>query len=121
MSTLAAGGCKCGRGLLDEGTCVFCGHGNAREHYGPRPVKPTPLRDTRPWTPLMVAAAISRWNTDHDRPPVMTEWDQAGPWWPSAFIVRRVYGTWNNAIRSAGLEPSPRGRPANTRPEQDAA
>lgn len=33
-----AAGCKCGRQIMTEGTCVLCGHGDVHPRPGARPV-----------------------------------------------------------------------------------
>jgi hypothetical protein len=126
MSALTqASTCRCGKGLFDEGTCVWCGHGRcdtARLRRRARPSDsarvrafelrpPSGRQDRRPWTTDMVIAAIRRWHRETGRTPRREEWRSAGPWSPSTGRVLGLFGTWKAAIRAAGLTPPAQGRP----------
>jgi hypothetical protein len=62
------------------------------------------------WNRELIAYAIDLWHRKHLEAPVQDDWERAGPDHPCRLTVLRVYGTWNTAIRAAGLEPRPRGR-----------
>ena len=62
------------------------------------------------WTPETIVYAITLWHRKHSRPPTVCEWEQAGENHPSTMTVRRVFGSWNDAIHAAGYTPRPRGR-----------
>lgn len=55
------------------------------------------------WTKENIVYAIDLWHRRHLRPPTAREWKSAGDDHPSAPTVRRVFGTWNRAIRASGF------------------
>ena len=70
---------------------------------------------TRDWTPEELTAAIQRWRDLEGRPPRSAEW-QNGPhtsprWrheypdWPALKDIQRQFGSWNQALRAAGIAP----------------
>lgn len=71
------------------------------------------------WTPERIILAMHRWARRHDgRPPGYRDWvlsprRNKSSWgrrsWPSAEMVRKVFGTWNAAIEAAGFAPRPPG------------
>ena len=63
------------------------------------------------WTHETIVYAINLWHRKHDRPPLTSDWEQAGENHPSRQTVARVFGSWNAAIAAAGFRPRPRGRP----------
>ncbi len=63
------------------------------------------------WTNETILYAIHLWHRKHRRPPATSEWEQAGENHPSRQTVRRVFGSWNEAMVAAGFTPRPRGRP----------
>ena len=62
------------------------------------------------WTHETIVYAINLWHRKHDRPPLTSDWEQAGENHPSRQTVARVFGSWNAAIAAAGFRPRPRGR-----------
>ena len=62
------------------------------------------------WTHDTIVYAITLWHRKHSRPPLTSEWEQAGENHPSRQTVARVFGSWNAAIAAAGFRPRPRGR-----------
>ncbi len=61
------------------------------------------------WTPDTIVYAITLWHRRHNRLPLRREWEKAGEDHPSNMTVRRVFGSWNEAIHAAGFKPRPRG------------
>lgn len=62
------------------------------------------------WTRETIIYAIDLWHRRHLEAPAQDDWERAGPDHPCRLTVLREFGTWNTAIRSAGLRPRPRGR-----------
>jgi hypothetical protein len=62
------------------------------------------------WNRELIAYSIDLWHRQYLEAPVQDDWEHAGPNHPCRLTVLRVFGTWNAAIRAAGLEPRPRGR-----------
>jgi hypothetical protein len=63
----------------------------------------TPRTD---WTRETIIAAIRRWTEEHGSPPLIRDWQPNGPdYAPSANPVIRLFGSWNEAIQAAGLNP----------------
>lgn len=70
------------------------------------------------WTPDRVIAAIQLWAAEHDgQQPLAREWllRQPDRRFPSVWAVTQRFGTWNNAITSAGFEAKHGGRPPRER------
>src|SRR5579872_3700700 len=65
------------------------------------------------WTRQLIAYAIDLWHREHLEAPTQDEWERAGPNHPCRVTVIRAFGTWNAAIRAAGLRPRPRGTNRN--------
>lgn len=96
-------------GYLRGATCPACAGplvcGSTCSACAPR-TAPNASRDE-------VARALHDWVAAHGRPPTQHDWGrEAGPtspwvtdWprWPSASTVRTHFGTWNEALRQAGL------------------
>ena len=57
------------------------------------------------WTHWDVVACIRRHFHQHGRTPTSIEWHRATPGRPNLSAVKRLFGTWNNAIRVAGYVP----------------
>lgn len=66
--------------------------------------------ETRRWTPERIVEAIQAFHTAHGRPPTAVE-RLAGriPDFPSVGTVQDEFGSWNEGICAAGLEPLPSG------------
>jgi hypothetical protein len=111
------------------GTCADCG---AVTRYNGRTTRGASVRcltcaarhsgqAKKRWTQDVIAAKIQQWNRIYGNPPKMLDWNphrldghrllrfQTGDW-PGFTSVVRAYGSWNNAIQSAGLEPRKPGR-----------
>ncbi len=65
----------------------------------------------RYWSRARVIFAIRAWATSHGRPPRTRDWFHAAPEHPNAVTVRRVCGSFNAAVRTAGFIPFPARRP----------
>lgn len=62
------------------------------------------------WTKKKTIKAIKTWAEKHGEAPTSKQWERSGgSAHPSATAVRRVFDTWNDAIKAAGFEPLPRG------------
>lgn len=57
------------------------------------------------WTRESIILAILRWNFEYGELPRWADWRNALPDYPSHYIVRRVFGSWNVAVVAAGYEP----------------
>lgn len=57
------------------------------------------------WTPENIVYAIELWHRRHLRAPAVSDWESAGDNHPTRHTVQRVFGSWNSAIRAAGLKP----------------
>jgi hypothetical protein len=65
---------------------------------------------TAVWTPAEMRYALRRFAANVGRPPTAREWARNGDEHPSASMVSDVFGSWNEAVRSAGLAPARHGR-----------
>jgi len=63
------------------------------------------------WPMATVVVRMRSWADEHGRPPTLEEWRRAGTRNPSAATVRRLFGTWNDALVAAGFEPRRPGVP----------
>jgi hypothetical protein len=61
------------------------------------------------WDETTICYAIDLWHRRHLRPPKFEEWLRAAEDHPSASTVLRRFGSWNAAIRAAGLRPRRQG------------
>lgn len=69
-----------------------------------------------PWTRENIIEAIQEWKRAKGSPPVNTDWERADATHPSVQTVRRLFGTWSDALRAAGFEPlGPWGKPRGSR------
>lgn len=58
-----------------------------------------------PWTHDEVLDAIRAWAREHGKAPPKQTWDTTDGTHPSSATVRRMFGTFSEAVRRAGLEP----------------
>jgi hypothetical protein len=67
-------------------------------------------RPRRPasWSDEEILAALRAWALRHGRAPNSSEWIPGSPDRPSSICVRRRFGSWDKALRRAGLEPNRR-------------
>lgn len=61
------------------------------------------------WTRENVVYAIELWHRRYLRAPTVADWTNAGHDHPTRHTVQRVFGSWNNAIKAAGLRPRRQG------------
>jgi hypothetical protein len=55
-----------------------------------------------------IIAALQEWAARHGRPPNSAEWLEGSPDRPGSLCVRRRFGSWERALRRAGLKPNHR-------------
>lgn len=65
------------------------------------------------WTRIEIIATMQAWAQEHGRSPEWADWLHAGAGQPNSLTVRAHFGTWNKALRAAGLKtvPWPQPRP----------
>jgi hypothetical protein len=80
-------------------------------------MKPGPRPGFR-WSRTTVLYALDLWHRRHLQTPTAKEWNRAGDDHPSLATVRRLFGSWNAAVRAAGLRPR---RPGERGPSRTAA
>lgn len=71
----------------------------------------TPL-PSKEWTREEIIDLIQRWEEEHRLSPAQHEFNslrREGKEFPSASMVARIFGSWNDAIQAAGLRVRPRG------------
>jgi hypothetical protein len=73
-------------------------------------MKPGPREGFR-WTRETIIYAFELWNRRYLCSPTVAEWRRAGHDNPSATTVRSAFGSWNSAVRAAGLRPRQPGEP----------
>jgi hypothetical protein len=95
------------------GECIDCG-GPTDGNKGPSNPPPTRcspcftahLHDTRRWTPQTIVAALRAWTARHGRQPTAADWAVVGEHrgeYPPTSTVQHEFGSWDAAIRAAGL------------------
>jgi hypothetical protein len=85
-----------------------------------RPGLPAGPRVGFRWTRENIAYAIDLWHRTHLRAPTALDWQLAGEDHPSTSNIRRVFGSWNAAMRAAGFTAvKPGGRRLRTEAELD--
>lgn len=97
---------------------VFCSfravHGGyCRRHARERGLLPAVMENGNGnrWTRAAIIEAIQRWARDHGGlPPTTGEWKFGGEDHPSYGVVKRVCGSWPDAIEEAGFPRPCRGR-----------
>ncbi len=67
----------------------------------------TPRRQAA-WSNEEILAVLQDWATQHGRPPNSCEWIAGSPDRPSSICVRRRFGSWEHALKRAGLKPNTR-------------
>jgi DNA invertase Pin-like site-specific DNA recombinase len=60
------------------------------------------------WSNEEILAALRDWALRHDRAPNSYEWVPGSPDRPSSICVRRRFGSWDKALKRAGLKPNAR-------------
>jgi hypothetical protein len=88
--------------------------GEARGGDAP-PVAPRESTLVR-WSQHATLDAMRRWHEAHGRQPSLEQWRRADRSHPSAATVRRLFGTWNAAVKEAGFEPRRASGPLRTVP-----
>jgi len=74
----------------------------ASRNAGRRPRRPAA------WSHQEIIAALQEWAARHGRPPNSCEWLAGSPDRPGSLCVRRRFGTWERALRRAGLKANAR-------------
>ena len=95
----------------------------AEPNDGDQVVRPATATGGVPyWTRERIIRALDGWHREHLRAPSAREWWTAGPNHPTHWTVRNVFGSWNAALRAAGLRTRAQGdariRPPRNRCEQ---
>jgi len=62
------------------------------------PPSPNPASD---WDQASSTAALAAFTREHGRPPVYNEWQRAGPDHPGGATVKRLFGSWTEALIAA--------------------
>ncbi|HTA15508.1 MAG TPA: recombinase zinc beta ribbon domain-containing protein, partial [Solirubrobacteraceae bacterium] len=60
------------------------------------------------WTDQEIVAALKEWVAEHGRAPNSCEWIAGSPGRPGSLCVRRRFGSWEKALKRAGLKPNAR-------------
>lgn len=60
------------------------------------------------WSNEEIIAALQEWAAAHGRPPNASEWLAGSPDRPGSLCVRRRFGSWERALRKAGIKPNHR-------------
>jgi hypothetical protein len=95
--------CSCDRPLLTDDTCLRCGRPPS---LLPEPSAEPPKREVT-WTRAHVARAFQAFAFFRGRAPVVADWSQRMNGWPPLEAVETLFGTFEAALRAAGLERSP--------------
>lgn len=118
MTITSANGCKCGKRMLEvvnEGTCLWCGHGAARpvreqayrltmqDNDGPHPAAARETFVVRLWDEDACVAAYRRWTSARGRPPSSDDWSvplvDGEPDRPSYSTIFKRFGGWRGFLR----------------------
>jgi DNA invertase Pin-like site-specific DNA recombinase len=67
-----------------------------------------PSRRQAAWTNEEIIAALQEWAARHGRSPNSCEWLSFSPDRPGSLCVRRRFGSWEKALKRAGLKPNAR-------------
>jgi hypothetical protein len=70
----------------------------ASRNAGRRPRRPAA------WTNEEIIAALQEWSARYGRPPNSCEWLVGSPDRPGSLCIRRRFGSWERALRRAGLK-----------------
>lgn len=72
-----------------------------------------PRTTRRKWNRELAVDAIQRWEAQHGEPPRTTQWQTKTQGFdhPVTQTLVQMFGTFNNAIKAAGLQPRTVGRP----------
>ena len=76
-------------------------------------MKPGPREGFR-WTRETIIYAFELWHRRYLCSPTVAEWRRAGSDNPSATTVRSAFGSWNSAVKAAGLRPRQPGEARKT-------
>ena len=76
-------------------------------------MKPGPREGFR-WTRETIIYAFELWHRRYLCSPTVAEWRRAGRDNPSATTVRSAFGSWNSAVKAAGLRPRQPGEARKT-------
>lgn len=68
------------------------------------------------WTEEAIICAIQRWANYYGDPPTSRTWKKALDGYPSVWMVKSRFGTFNDGIRAAGFRPRSRGNPGHLDP-----
>jgi DNA invertase Pin-like site-specific DNA recombinase len=60
------------------------------------------------WSDEEIVAALQEWAAEHGRSPNSYEWIAGSPGRPGSLCVRRRFGSWEKALKRAGLKPNAR-------------
>jgi hypothetical protein len=60
------------------------------------------------WSDEEIIAALQEWAAEHGRSPNSYEWIAGSPGRPGSLCVRRRFGSWEKALKRAGLKPNAR-------------
>lgn len=62
------------------------------------------------WTKPAIFSALHTWVKEHGEPPTVAQWLASSPFTPNSKTCQRMFGSWNNMMREAGLTTRSRGR-----------
>jgi DNA invertase Pin-like site-specific DNA recombinase len=79
---------------------------------GLEPYKLTPSGRRQRWDDQDIIQALNRWATEHGHPPADIRWRPAAREHPCSKTVRDHFGSWQAALKAAGLDSKRAGRPA---------
>src|SRR5262245_31349547 len=101
--------------LTGAHTCTGCQYGTWCRRYGccwilertdihAEKYKPQLLRRGE-WTRDQTIHAFQAWQRRHGETPIYRDWQKATLDHPGYTTVKRLFGTWHNAVTAAGLQP----------------